>query len=612
MRTRTWVAFYLLLTAAFGVHAETRVALVIGNGAYASGALANPVNDAHLLRDTLKADGFVVTYLANADRAQMVRAIQTLGQELAGGGKEAVGLFYFSGHGVQSEGHNFLLPVKASINSDADLLPEAVDVEWVLKQMEQAHNGLDIVILDACRNNPLPARMRDALKGLAAMQAPPGSVVAFATDAGSVASDGGGTNSPYAAALARYMQEPGLELKAMFDAVARNVFDATKNTPAPQIPVQTYKLTPSFYFRAAAVAPASAPAFDSRAAELALWQSAVSLETVDAYRAYLEQYPNGQFSTMAKLKIAGLTRLAGGGMSSSSSNGPKPGAPPVSPHRDGETLRDCADVCPEMVVIPPGRFQMGSPSNEQGRLDDEGPVHAVHISYAFAVGKYPVTRGQWRSFLRETGRTGSRGCFTSVGNQWEQKPEASWLDPGFPQEDSHPAVCMTWSEGQDYATWLSTKTGHHYRLLTEAEYEYINRAGTSSAYIWGGTSDGQCSYANGADAAAKVRYGFADAADCNDGYAFTSPVGKFKPNRFGLYDTTGNVWSWTEDCYHENYGGAPTDGSAWATGGDCSWRVVRGGSWIANPLALLAAKRTRSDPSYGIFDRGLRLARDND
>jgi hypothetical protein len=144
------------------------------------------------------------------------------------------------------------------------------------------------------------------------MQAPPGSVVAIATDAGSVASDGSGRNSPYAAALARYMQQPGLELQGMFKAVAQSVYDATKNTQTPQIPVQTYKLTPTFYFRAASVQPAAGPlpppARDPRGAEVILWQSAQSIGTADAYRDYLSRYPDGQFSTQAKLAIDKLSQ----------------------------------------------------------------------------------------------------------------------------------------------------------------------------------------------------------------------------------------------------------------------------------------------------------------
>jgi hypothetical protein len=320
MKTTTWVAFCLLLLAALGVHAETRVALVIGNGAYASSPLANAVSDAQLLRDTLKADGFTVIYLENADRGQMVRAIQALGQQLTAEGKYAVGLFYFSGHGVQSrDGHNFLLPVKGHFASEADLFPEAVDADWVLKQMEEVHNHLNILVLDACRDNPLPASARSERRGLARMVAPIGSVVAYATDAGTVAyDDNGAHHSPYAAALAHAMQHPGLELKAMFDEVASSVYNATQNEQPPQVPVMIYKLVPNFYFRAAALTSPQTPQ-PAPDRELALWQSAERLGTAEAYRAYLAQFPNGQFSNMAQLQLAALTRSAWPAQGSSSS-----------------------------------------------------------------------------------------------------------------------------------------------------------------------------------------------------------------------------------------------------------------------------------------------------
>ena len=232
--------------------AETRIALVIGNGRYAAAPLTNPVNDAALIRDTLKGAGFTVRHVENADRGAMVRSIQALGRDLVSGGRDSVGLFYFSGHGVQSDGRNYLLPIGGRIDTEADLLPEAVDADWVLKQMEQAGNPLNIVILDACRNNTLAVASKSATKGLARMVAPVGSVVAFATDSGTVAYDGRGRNSPYAAALAKFMTEPGLELKAVFSAVGYSVFSETQSQSPPQTPVENYKLTPLFYFHPSA------------------------------------------------------------------------------------------------------------------------------------------------------------------------------------------------------------------------------------------------------------------------------------------------------------------------------------------------------------------------
>jgi formylglycine-generating enzyme required for sulfatase activity len=309
----------------------------------------------------------------------------------------------------------------------------------------------------------------------------------------------------------------------------------------------------------------------------------------EAYRACLAQYPKGQFSSVAKLLLAALSRpLAGGRISASSaasvSNRPLP--PPLG------VFRDCSD-CPEMVHIPAGTFLMGSPDGEDGRFDSEGPVHTVTISYPLAVSRYPVTRGQWRQYLQKTGKTGSNNCsgFDQSSGKFERKPEYTWTNPGFPQEDSHPVVCITWEEARDYAVWLSGRTGQSYRLLSEAEYEFVNRAKHTGAYAWGSGAEDACSYANGADASAKARFSGWTTVSCDDGYVFTSPVGRFKPNAFGLYDTTGNVFSWTADCWHADYNGAPTDGSGWTTGGDCGQRVVRGGSWHGGPRILRAANR---------------------
>jgi formylglycine-generating enzyme required for sulfatase activity len=564
MRTRSWVTFCLLLGAAFSLQAAEppRIALVIGNGAYDSGALANPVNDAQLLRDTLQGNGFTVTYLANADRGQMVRAIQALGQQLTRAGQAGVGVFYFSGHGVQSrDGHNFLLPVKGHINVEADLLPEAVDADWVLKQMEEAGNGLNILVLDACRNNPLPATSRSAAKGLAPMVAPAGSVVAFATRAGSVASDGSGDHSPYASAMARYMQQPGLELKAMFDAVARNVYDATKNTSVPQIPVQTYILTPTFYFRAAAVqsvpATSSTPAFDPRTAELALWQSVEKLGTADAYRAYLAQYPKGQFSSVAQLQLAALTRPV-----TASSSSPSPLG----------VFRDCPD-CPEMVHIPAGSFLMGSPENEPARESWDGPQHRVRVP-AFSIGKYDVTFDEWDACLA------AGGCTPRPSDQ-------GW------GRGRRPVINVNKDDVQQYVSWLSRRTGKTYRLPTEAEWEYAARAGTTTAYYWGDAIEGR----------------HANCAGCGSQWdnKQTSPVGSFSPNPWGLYDMLGNVWQLTQDCWHGNYIDAPTDGSAWTT--KCSSGVYRGGSW-ANTTYVRSAARGSVDPSARVEKSGFRLTRD--
>jgi formylglycine-generating enzyme required for sulfatase activity len=242
--------------------------------------------------------------------------------------------------------------------------------------------------------------------------------------------------------------------------------------------------------------------------------------------------------------------------------------------QEGSAGAASCPACPVMVSIAAGDFMMGTPRAEKGRYDDESPQHKVHIS-AFEVAKYPVTRGQWRLYANETGQATKKDC--------------DWLNPGFPQHDTHPVVCVSWQEAQDYIVWLNGKSGQHFRLLTEAEYEYVNRAGTQTAYFWGDSEADLAQYAsmNGEG---------------------TTPVGSFAANDWGLFDTTGNVWSWTQDCWHTDYHGAPPDGSAWETGCSSSARVLRGGSWTAfTPWALRSACRNHLD--NGFWNDGFRLAR---
>ena len=220
----------------------------------------------------------------------------------------------------------------------------------------------------------------------------------------------------------------------------------------------------------------------------------------------------------------------------------------------GDTFRDCA-TCPEMVVVPSGNFMMGSPEGEKYRGKDEGPQHRVTISKPFAVGKYEVTVGQFEEFANET-----------------KHPNNEWRDPGFEQSANHPVVYVSWNDAQTYADWLSTKTGHNYRLLSEAEWEYVARAGTTTAYHFGLTISGN-----------QVNYGKKTSG--------TIVVGSYPANKFGLHDVHGNVFEWVEDCLHTTYRGAPRDGSAWISGCEKDERVLRGGSWKSNPRYLRSAYR---------------------
>ena len=237
-------------------------------------------------------------------------------------------------------------------------------------------------------------------------------------------------------------------------------------------------------------------------------------------------------------------------------------------------FRDC-DLCPEMVVVPAGSFRMGSPVGERGRFDDEGPQHLVTIARAFAVGIYEVTFNEWDA------------CVTTGG--CKHKPSDSGWGRG-----RHPVINVSWEDAQEYVAWLSKKTGKAYRLLSEAEWEYAARGGTTTRYPWG--DDPGIKLAN-----------FKDSGSQWSGKQ-AAPVGSFAANRYGLYDMSGNVWEWTLDCWNENYVGAPVDGKAWESG-DCLRRVVRGGSWVFFPQLARVAVRGRLEPADRFSYLGFRLAR---
>jgi formylglycine-generating enzyme required for sulfatase activity len=252
---------------------------------------------------------------------------------------------------------------------------------------------------------------------------------------------------------------------------------------------------------------------------------------------------------------------------------------------------------------------MGSPAGEEGRDADEGPQRTVTISRAFAVGKFEVTRGQYQAFAAATGRGDGNGCYGLTGTEWKLDAGRKWRNPGFSQTDQHPVVCVDWEDAQAYVQWLSNRTGKRYRLLSEAEWEYVARAGTTSRFNWGNDPSGGCGVANGADRSAQRQLPSTwTYSTCDDGTVFTAAVGRYAANKFGLHHIIGNVWEWTEDCYNESYAGAPSDGSAWRSG-DCSRRVLRGGSWFSNPRLLRSASRFRLYPSIRSYYDGFRVAR---
>ncbi len=293
---------------------------------------------------------------------------------------------------------------------------------------------------------------------------------------------------------------------------------------------------------------------------------------------------------------------------------------PEQPFKAGDGFRDklkSGGEGPAMVVVPAGEFLMGSTKETDGdeRGDDERQ-HLVAIAKPFAIGQYEITLGEFGRFIKETdykttAEATGEGCYGWDGakGEWVQDKKFNWKNVGFTQNDKHPVVCVSWHDAIAYAEWMSRETGEHYRLPTEAEWEYAARAGTSSRRYWGNDNKHKdaCRYANVADASAKEKYSGWAFHDCQDGYLYTAPVGKFIQNKFGLYDILGNVWEWTCSNYDKDYGGAEkecTDKQA------DSGRSLRGGSWYNLPWRLRSANRDWDWPTLRYnYVVGFRLAR---
>ncbi|MDL2355462.1 MAG: formylglycine-generating enzyme family protein, partial [Pseudomonadota bacterium] len=327
----------------------------------------------------------------------------------------------------------------------------------------------------------------------------------------------------------------------------------------------------------------AADAEQARLAKEEQLRKALQAKAAAAYRAE-QQRARAEIAARSDAELAALMPNAG-----------SPVADTAGVLRD--RYIDADGMGPELVLIPTGRFQMGSPEHERKKameagsqkswLDRETPQHWVGIEQPIALGRYPVTVGQWREFAQATG--------------WRPQGEFDWAAPGFVQGAEHPVVGVTWNDAQLYLAWLSAMTGQVYRLPSEAEWEYACRAGTKTAFSFGdgiapAAANYDSNYAYNGSARGIARKG-------------TSRVGEFAPNPWGLYDMHGNVWEWVQDVVHDNYDGAPNTGRAWEEGGDQGRRILRGGAWQYNPRYLRSAVRNGSAAALSNGIVGFRVAR---
>jgi formylglycine-generating enzyme required for sulfatase activity len=611
-----------------------RFALVIGNADYKNVlSLDNPVNDANDMKAVLEKLGFVVMLGRNLKRREMVKMAQEFGQRLQ---KADIGLFYFSGHGLQSQQRNYLVPVDAQIHSEADIEFESVNAGRILAQMEQANNGVNIVILDACQDNPYESSaLKSLTKGLAEMTSPTGTLIAYGTAPNKASySDSEQRNSIYTKYLLKALREkPYMSALDMLTEVTQQVVAETQGL---QVPWKADSLTHRFCFGKCGQLPqpprpdvspllrvcethfqANRLTSGRGGTALACYEDVLKKDPTNAealaglakiearYVEWAEKALRHGKPDKAKRYLASLRQVNPESLKLAELEAqlqpqpritvtPPPNTPPPSTGNRfvagkvfQDRLRD-GGVGPEMVWIAAGRFKMGD--IQGGGDSDEQPVHWVSLN-KFAIGKYEVTVGEYLRFVKATGNHAPE--WLEAGSQYHIKTGTDDYYKKYGSaltNENHPIVGISWHDATAYAKWLSQQTGQQYRLPTEAEWEYAARAGTTTKYWWGnqiGSNNANC----------LNKY-------CRDSFKYTAPVGSFAPNSFGLYDTAGNVWEWTCSEYEDKY-----TGKEQRCVKNAGRFAVRGGSWGDGARGVRSAYRYRVAPSGRIDFRGVRLVR---
>lgn len=535
-----------------------RTALVIGNGDYQSvSRLNNAVKDARDVSKALRELGFEVIGGENQSAEEMKRSILSFGERLSA--KKGIGVFYYAGHGVQLSGRNYLIPVEANALREQTIEFEAVDVNRVLAEMDAAENNLNLVILDACRNNPFTRSWRSGTEGLASINAPSGTLIAYATAPGEVASDGGSANGLYTAALLKWMREPDLKVEEMFKKVR---VDVAKESQNKQIPWESSSLQGDFYFNPKFIKQLVADAVKNSPANSDDGLKVKVNPVSGARPKYKGTLLNFLFET--PLLTGADANL-------------------IMQKREvsyfDENLDENAKL--EMLEIRGGNFTMGSTADEARKAwqkavqqyetqtqkkavagkvpyDNyavETPARTVNVR-PFFMSRYEITQRQWKAVM----------------GSLPKKLLETWDDF---RNDDYPVIYVSWNEAKDFCRQLSKKTGKKYRLPSEAEWEYAARAGTTTAYAFGETVD-----------LTLVNFGH------NNGFVRPDmTVTRLFPNAFGLFHLHGNVDEWCEDVWNPNYRNAPTDGSARKDGADQKVGVIRGGNFYNYAIDCRSASR---------------------
>ncbi len=625
-----------------------RVALVIGNARYRYGPeLANPHKDAETIAGVLERLGFELTrsqakpdqgWHTDLDLISMKR----LTADFSFAAERAdMAVVYFAGHGMEVDGQNYLLPVDAELEHVRRVRAETASLQEIVDDVCGAAT-LPFIILDACRDNPFLSRMRGRehgrsfRSGVSDIKTAGNLFVAYAAHQGGKAQDGPyGGNSPFAKALAEHLETPDTDIRILMGKVRDAVRDATKSLQLPHIygslggeviclkrspkapPPEVNFSSPDWsaewerikdstdlaalmHFANHAHPYYAGPAnsrivlleaeakkrAEAEARAKAEAEARRKREEEEARRkAEAERLEREQKERQRRARIVPVRVGSGGGRDEERQ----------IEAGSGESFKD-APFAPEMVVVPAGEYMMGSPAGvlglfgrEAGRSSDEGPQHRVNIGQPFAVGCYAVTFAEWDAAQADKD-------WQRITGVEPRKPS----DQGWGRGD-RPVINVSWEDAQAYVKWLQEKTSKEYRLLSEAEWEYAARAGTTTPFWWGkAITPDQANYDG--------KYTYDGGGKKGEYRQKTVPVKSFQPNPWGLYQVHGNVWEWVEDCKNSDYNGAPSDGSAWTTG-DGSLRVLRGGSWVSDPGWLRAASRYWDQPVFRNYRLGFRVSR---
>jgi formylglycine-generating enzyme required for sulfatase activity len=560
---------------------ERRVALVIGMGEYQHlASLNNPVPDAKAVAASLKAHGFEVSEHYNLQRADLLDVLEKFKREAAGA---QVALVYYAGHGMEIEGKNVLAPTDMEVDCKDKTALRSVDLDQLFGAASPAPH--QIVLLDACRNNPFPqCPTRGAsgagFRGFSRITEEDRSLlIANATLSGQLAADGDpGKHSPFAQSLLKNFQDhPNVYLRDLLDMTAEDVRIASRGAQVPEI--TTRGGAPRICLDAAGCGGgvASPEGTLTDGAAVAEAQSMLRqlgylgdasrgegedllADAIKRFQAKAGLAADGKI-TPSLLAILRATKVAG--LSVPGKPVLTPVAPSATEHEAGSVFRDC-ESCPEMVSVPAGRFVMGAAKSEKGKQKAEEPQHEVAVGTPLAVAKNEITFDEWETCALEGGCAGYR------------PQDGGW------GRGRRPAIYVSFEDAKAYVEWLRQKTGKPYRLLSEAEWEYAARGGTSTPFAAGDTlAPTQANFdASSAAGRGETEY-----------KGTTLEVGTFPANPYGLNDMEGNVFEWVEDCWNPTHAGAPSDASP--RGGDCARRVVKGGAWyyeadFARPAARMS------------------------